>query len=92
MSNLKILVEKPTEAKLKSLNVFSWDIWTKEPSNFDWNYDEQEVCFFLEGEVTVKTPYETVSFGKGDLVTFPQGLSCTWQVKKNVRKHYKFGA
>ena len=34
---------------------------------------------------------ETVSFGKGDLVTFPQGLSCTWQVKKNVRKHYKFG-
>ena len=91
MSNLKILVEKPTEAKLKNLNVFSWDIWTKEPSNFDWHYDEQEVCFFLEGEVTVKTPYEIVSFGKGDLVTFPQGLNCTWHVKKAVRKHYKFG-
>jgi len=88
---LKVLVEKPTEAKLKELNVFSWGIWTKEPSIFDWHYDEKEVCFFLEGEVTVKTPYETVSFGKGDLVIFPQGLSCTWQVKKNVRKHYKFG-
>lgn len=92
MPNLKISIEKPSEEKLKSLKVFSWDIWTKEASSFDWNYDEKEVCYFLEGEVTVKTPYETVSFGKGDLVTFPQGLSCTWQVKKDVRKHYKFGA
>jgi len=92
MSNLKVFVEKPTEVKLKDLGVFSWGIWTKEPSTFDWYYEEKEVCYFLEGEVTVKTPYETVSFGKGDLVTFPQGLSCTWQVKKAVRKHYKFGS
>ena len=91
MSNLKISVEKPSQAKLKDLKVFSWDIWTKEVSSFDWQYDEKEACYFLEGEVTVKTPYETVSFGKGDLVIFPQGLSCTWQVKKPVKKHYKFG-
>ena len=91
MSNLKITVEKPTDAKLKELKVFSWDIWTKEVSSFDWNYDEKEVCYFLEGQVTVKTPQETVSFGQGDLVTFPQGLSCTWHVKKAVKKHYKFG-
>ena len=91
MSKLKIAIEKPSQEKLKDLKVFSWAIWTKESSSFDWHYDEKEVCFFLEGEVTVKTPYETVSFGKGDLVTFPQGLSCAWQVKKNVRKHYKFG-
>jgi uncharacterized cupin superfamily protein len=25
------------------------------------------------------------------LVTFPQGLSCVWNVKKAVKKHYKFG-
>ena len=91
MANLKITIEKPSLDKLKSLNVFSWDIWTKEASSFDWEYDEKEVCFFLEGEVIVKTPDETVFFGKGDLVTFPKGLSCTWQVKKEVRKHYKFG-
>ncbi|MBF0485149.1 MAG: cupin domain-containing protein [Candidatus Omnitrophica bacterium] len=91
MKNLKILVEKPTQEKLKDLNVFSWPVWTKEISTFDWQYDEQEMCYFLEGEVTVKTPYETVSFGKGDFVTFPQGLSCTWQVKKAVKKHYQFG-
>jgi uncharacterized cupin superfamily protein len=46
----------------------------------------------LEGEVTV-TPAggEPVRFGKGDLVTFPAGMSCTWKVHKAVRKHYKFG-
>ena len=91
MPNPKILIEKLTETKLQDLNVFSWAIWTKEVSTFDWHYDEQEQCYFLEGAVTVTTPYETVSFGKGDFVTFPQGLSCTWQIKKNVKKHYQFG-
>jgi len=90
-NTLKITVEKPEEQKLKELGVRSWPIWTKEASTFDWQYDEKEVCYFLEGDVTVKTPFEFVSFGKGDLVTFPQGLSCTWHVKKPVRKHYKFG-
>ena len=90
-TKLLITIEKhPSEARLKSLGVFSWPIWTKEPSTFDWYYDSEETCYFLEGEVTVKTEHETVSFGKGDLVTFPQGLSCTWQVKKAVRKHYRF--
>lgn len=88
---LKIIVEPAQEQKCKDWGMRSWPIWTKEVSVFDWNYDEKEVCLFLEGEVTVKTPFETVSFGKGDLVTFPQGLSCTWQITKPVRKHYKFG-
>ncbi len=90
-STLKVFVEKPQEQKLAELGVRSWPIWTKEVSTFDWHYDEKEVCLFLEGEVLVKTPFESVAFGKGDLVTFPQGLSCTWHVKKPVRKHYKFG-
>ena len=34
---------------------------------------------------------QTVSFGPGDYVVFPQGLDCTWKVKKTIRKHYKFG-
>ncbi|AGP40227.1 hypothetical protein SCE1572_40435 [Sorangium cellulosum So0157-2] len=27
----------------------------------------------------------------GDLVTFPAGLNCTWEVRSPVRKHYRFG-
>lgn len=88
---LKVTVEKPTKQRLDSLKVFTWPIWTKEVSTFDWFYDSQEVCYFLEGEVTVKTKDEEVSFGKGDLVTFPKGLDCVWNIKKDVKKHYKFG-
>ena len=87
----KILVEKPTAQRLQDLKVFSWPIWTKEVSSFDWFYDEKEVCYFLAGEVTVKTADGESSFGQGDLVTFPQGLQCVWNVKKPVKKHYQFG-
>ena len=89
--SLKIKVEKPDSKRLEGLKIASWPIWTKEPSTFDWSYDEQEICYFLEGEVTVKTADEEVHFGKGDLVTFPKGLKCAWQVRKAVRKHYRFG-
>jgi len=90
-TGLKIVVEKPTSGKLNTLNVFSWPLWAKEVSTFNWDYDEQEICYFLEGEVIVKTSEGEVAFGKGDLVTFPQGLKCVWNIKKAVRKHYKFG-
>ncbi len=87
---LKIKCEKPTSDQLKELQVTTWPIWTKEPSQFNWHYDERETCYFLEGEVSVTTPEETVSFGKGDLVTFPKDLSCRWHIKRGVRKHYRF--
>ena len=32
-----------------------------------------------------------VQFGAGDLVVFPAGMDCRWDVKKAVRKHYRFG-
>ena len=87
-----IIDHKPTEKKLADLGVRNWDIWEKEVSEFPWYYDEQEICFFLEGDVEV-TPQggKPVQFGKGDLVTFPQGMQCTWQVRQPVRKHYRFG-
>ncbi|WP_287297190.1 cupin domain-containing protein, partial [Moorena sp. SIO2C4] len=33
---------------------------------------------------------EPVQIAKGDLVTFPAGMSCTWKIISNVRKHYQF--
>ncbi|HEY8118869.1 MAG TPA: cupin domain-containing protein [Methylophilaceae bacterium] len=89
----KIIVEHaPDSERLKKLGVYSWSTWSKEVSVFPWTYSEQEVAYVLEGEVVV-TPKggEPVSFGAGDLVTFPSGMSCTWEVRKPLRKHYRFG-
>ena len=89
MADIKI--EKLGREELEKIGVFSWPIWEKEASKFDWSYDSVEQCYFLEGKVTV-TPKNgnAVSFGKGDFVTFPKGLSCTWDVKSPVKKHYIF--
>ena len=90
MSEIKI--EKPSEEKLKKLGVSSWPIWEKEVSKFDWQYDEQESCYLLTGKVTVTTDNgESVNFGAGDFVVFPKGLSCVWDIKEPVKKHYNFG-
>ncbi|BCR04229.1 cupin [Desulfuromonas versatilis] len=82
----------PPRAELEKLGVFSWPIWEKDVSDFPWTYGEREVCYLLEGEVTV-TPQGggPVTFGTGDLVSFPAGMSCFWQVTRAVRKHYRFG-
>ncbi|MBI3038731.1 cupin domain-containing protein [bacterium] len=87
----KIIVKKPTKDDLQKLGVNKWEIWTCNPSTFDWTYSEKETCYLLEGKVTVKTPSEETSFGAGDLVTFPSGLKCTWKVQESVKKHYRFG-
>ncbi|HSI21652.1 MAG TPA: cupin domain-containing protein [Methylophilaceae bacterium] len=82
----------PDTSRLSALGVSSWPTWSKEVSTFPWTYSEQEVAYVLEGEVVV-TPKggEPVKFGKGDLVTFPAGMSCTWEVRQPLRKHYQFG-
>ena len=86
-----IKVEKIPEEELKKMGVFSWPIWEKEISRFDWHYDQTEMCYILDGEVTVEPRgAKSVSFGPGDFVTFPEGLSCVWDIKKPVRKHYDF--
>ncbi|MDB9313221.1 cupin domain-containing protein [Spirulina sp. CS-785/01] len=82
----------PSEDRLKELGVLDWPIWEKDPSQFPWTYSESETCYLLAGEVTV-TPDggDPVTVEKGDLVTFPAGMSCTWDVKQAVKKHYSFG-
>ncbi len=88
---LHINVEKsPAQSKLESLNVSKWPTWQKEVSTFDWTFHEQEIAYILEGECII-TPAggSPVSFGKGDLVTFPAGLKASWEVKQALHKHYK---
>lgn len=88
---MDIKIQKLTAEELKQRGITSWPVWTKEVSRFPWTYDSIEECYFLEGEVTVEAKDgKKLSFGKGDFVTFPKGLSCVWDIKKPVRKHYNF--
>ena len=91
MSNSIRIQHAPEQSSLKAMGVFSWPIWEKEASTFPWTYDASETCYFLEGDVVV-TPKdgEPMQMGAGDLVTFPSGMRCTWEIRKAVLKHYRF--
>ena len=88
---MKIEIYKPDKQEIEKKGILSWPIWEKEISRFDWHYDSVEECYLLEGKVVVETPDGgKVEFGKGDFVTFPKGLSCIWDIRETVRKHYNF--
>lgn len=78
-------------AKLDAMGVDGWPIWEKEVSAFPWHYDQEEVCYLLEGKAIV-TPEqgEAVIIQRGDLVRFPAGLSCHWEISEAIEKHYTF--
>ena len=86
----QIQVTRPTPEQFEEMEIGSWPIWTCDVSRFPWHYDRQETCYILEGRVTVQAGQEKVTFGPGDMVVFPVGLDCTWEVTEPVRKHYKF--
>ncbi len=85
-----VIKERLSEDFLKAKGVFNWPIWEKDVSTFDWYYDTDEQCYFIEGEVDVETPTGVVNIKKGDFVTFKKGLKCKWIVKKRVQKRYNF--
>lgn len=92
MSELQILLERnPSPMKLEVMGVYDWPIWRKEASRFDWTYQQQETCYILRGRFSV-TPDggESQHFRRGDLITFPQGMQCTWEITEDVEKHYDF--
>ena len=85
---MNVIVKKPTEAE--KADMLTKPTWGCGVSEFDWFYDSEETCLLTEGEVTVDYNGGSVSFGAGDLVTFPSGLKCVWKVTKAVQKHYIF--
>jgi hypothetical protein len=86
------VVSQPDKDFLDKKGVFSWGTWGCGVSKFPWTYDSNESCYLLSGQVTV-TPSDgspPATFGKGDFVTFPAGMSCTWDVTEPVQKHFMF--
>jgi len=89
---MEVKIRRPTQEELDKLGVKSWSPWSCEVSRFDWEYDEDETCYILEGKVIVETEggKKKYEIKKGDLVTFPKGLKCVWDVKEPIRKVYTF--
>jgi len=89
---MQIKIERrASDERLKQLGVRSWPRWSKDASHFPWKYDASETCYFLDGEVTViPEGGEAVTMGAGDLVTFPEGMKCIWEIHQPVNKHYNF--
>ena len=87
---MKILIEEISAKIIDERGINDWPIWTCNVSEFDWEYEETEICYLLEGEVELESKFETVQVSSGDFVIFPKGLKCRWKITKPVRKHYKF--
>ena len=86
----KVKIEKLSDNELNRRGIKGWPIWEKEVSRFEWKYAGDEECLILEGEFDVETDEGVFHVKPGDFVTFTDGLSCTWDIKKQVRKHYNF--
>jgi len=86
-----IRVRRMDAEEAEKLGVSGWGTWEKGPSEFDWDYTDEEHCWILEGSAEIRADDgSAVRIGKGDYVVFPRGLKCTWVVKEPIRKRYRF--
>lgn len=83
-----IIIEMLNEDQIILRGINKWPIWEKEVSRFEWNYEGDEECYILEGEVMIETDHGKFTVKKGDFVTFQDGLKCVWDIKKNIRKNF----
>ncbi len=85
-----VVIIHPSDDELEKKAVKTWPIWTKEVSRFDWEYQGDEECYIIEGEVHLETEDGNYIIKPGDFVTFKGGLRCVWDIKLPVKKYYNF--
>ena len=90
---MNVLITSPCSASvIIQYGMKNWPIWECEPSKFNWHYDDKEVCLVIEGQANIRTIKGEIYIIKaGDLVKFPKGLDCEWEVTKSIKKHYRLG-
>lgn len=86
----ELIVKKLSQDEIRQRGIESWPIWEKEVSRFPWQYEGDEECLILEGEVDVETQQGNFTIKAGDFVVFKKGLKCVWDIKDPIRKHYNF--
>lgn len=86
----KVIIKKLNDTEKKEMGIDSWPIWEKEVSKFSWTYSEDEQCYIIDGKFSVEADGENYDIVPGDFVVFKKGLSCVWNIKESVKKHYNF--
>ena len=86
----ELIVKKLSGEEINEKAIKSWPVWEKEVSRFPWQYESDEECLILEGEVIVETSQGDFRICAGDFVIFRKGLKCVWDIKSPIRKHYNF--
>ena len=53
---MKVIITSPCSAStIIQYGIKSWPIWECEPSKFQWNYDDKEICLLIEGQAKIST-------------------------------------
>lgn len=86
----EIEVKQPTEDELNDLDIAGWSAWGCDVSTFDWEYPADERAYIKTGKVIVHTATGNTTVRAGDLVLFPKGMKCTWEVLEPIQKVYRF--
>ena len=72
---------------------WKWHSWLRGtlvlPAMMDRTFIERKAGELAEF-ITARRDGKPVQIEKGDLVTFPKGMSCTWKIVQSIRKHYAF--
>ena len=91
---MKVLITSPCSASvIIQYGIKSWPIWECEPRKFQWYYKDKEICLITAGQATISTQKGNIyEIKAGDLVEFPAGLNCEWEVTKSIKKHYRLGS
>ncbi|MCV6639458.1 cupin domain-containing protein [Candidatus Albibeggiatoa sp. nov. NOAA] len=81
----------PAFAKLEQMAVYEWNIKKQKVSQFDWKYEQKTTYYLLDGEATIDIENQgTITVTAGDLVIFPAGIVCHWNVTQDIEKHFKY--
>lgn len=84
---MSIIIRKPSVQEEQEMR--QCPTWSCEVSEFEWDFEEEEVCLILEGQAIVTYEGKNYAFGEGDYVIFPKGMTCHWRVTSPIKKHYK---
>ena len=80
---MALRIEKATDDQKKSFAGLREKKQTE--GTTEWYFDEKTVCLILEGKAVVDHYGEKITIEGGDLVTFPQGYRCQWEILEPVR-------